>query len=71
LPVSIGQVLVYSQVALSFGIPFALAPLLLVTRDRAIMGDMVNKRLTSAALLTVTTVITALDATLIAQLALG
>jgi manganese transport protein len=71
LPVSLGQVLVYSQVALSFGIPFALAPLLLVTRDRAIMGDMVNKRLTSAAMLVVTTVITGLNATLIAQLALG
>jgi Mn2+/Fe2+ NRAMP family transporter len=35
------------------------------------MDDMVNKRLTSAAMLAVTTVITALNATLIAQLALG
>jgi len=69
LPVSIGQVLIYSQVALSFGIPFALIPLLLVTRDRAIMGDMANKRVTSAAMLAVTAVITGLNATLIGQLA--
>jgi hypothetical protein len=62
-------VLICSQVALSFGIPFALIPLLLVTRDRAIMGDIANKRITSAAMLAVTAVITGLNATLIGQLA--
>jgi manganese transport protein len=68
LPVSVGQVLVYSQVLLSFGIPFALVPLLLVTRDRAIMGDMVNRRLTSAAMLVVTVLISAMNAVLLGQL---
>jgi manganese transport protein len=70
LPVSTGQVLIYSQVVLSFGIPFALVPLLLVTRDRAVMGDLVNRRATSAAMLLVTALITALNALLIAQLAI-
>jgi manganese transport protein len=69
LPVSTGTVLVYSQVVLSFGIPFALAPLLLVTRDRAVMGDMVNRRATSAAMIVVTVAITALNVVLLAQLA--
>jgi len=69
LPVAPGQALIYSQVVLSFGIPFALVPLLLVTRDRAVMGDMVNRRLTSAAMLAVTFAITALNVILLAQLA--
>ena len=34
--------LVASQVVLSFGIPFALVPLVLLTRRRDIMGDFVN-----------------------------
>ena len=36
--------LVISQVVLSFGIPFALVPLLMVTRRRDIMGVFVNRR---------------------------
>ncbi|HEY6495968.1 MAG TPA: Nramp family divalent metal transporter [Trebonia sp.] len=51
-----GQALVYSQVVLSFGIPFAIIPLLLVSRDRAAMADMTNRRVTST-LMTVTTAI--------------
>ena len=41
--------LVISQVVLSFGIPFALVPLLLITRRRDIMGSFVNGRLTNLA----------------------
>ena len=41
--------LVISQVVLSFGIPFALVPLLLLTRRRDIMGPLVNRRVTTAA----------------------
>ncbi|XVV16289.1 Nramp family divalent metal transporter [Actinoplanes sp. CA-131856] len=41
--------LVISQVVLSFGIPFALIPLLLLTRRRDIMGTFVNNPLTNAA----------------------
>jgi manganese transport protein len=40
--------LVLSQVVLSFGIPFALVPLVLLTRRRDVMGALVNRRLTTA-----------------------
>ena len=39
--------LVVSQVVLSFGIPFALVPLALLTGRADIMGPLVNRRLTS------------------------
>ena len=55
------RALVLSQVFLSFGIPFALVPLVLFTRDRAIMGDLVNRRLTDVAAIAVTTVIVGLN----------
>jgi manganese transport protein len=41
--------LVISQVVLSFGIPFALVPLILLTRRADIMGALVNRRVTTAA----------------------
>jgi len=41
--------LVLSQVALSFGIPFALVPLILLTRRADVMGTFVNTRLTTRA----------------------
>jgi manganese transport protein len=36
------RTLVISQVVLSFGLPFALIPLIWFTRQRAIMGALVN-----------------------------
>ena len=57
--------LVLSQVVLSFGIPFALWPLVILTRDRRVMGDMVNKRRTTAAAAVAATVISALNVTLV------
>jgi manganese transport protein len=42
------EALVLSQVVLSFGIPFALVPLVLLTRRRDVMGALVNRRLTTA-----------------------
>jgi manganese transport protein len=41
--------LVVSQVVLSFGIPFALVPLVLLTRRADLMGPLVNRRATTAA----------------------
>ncbi|MEA2426247.1 MAG: manganese transport protein, partial [Thermoleophilaceae bacterium] len=41
--------LVISQVILSFGIPFALVPLVLLTSKRKIMGELVNRRTTTVA----------------------
>jgi manganese transport protein len=40
--------LVISQVVLSFGIPFALVPLVMLTRRRDVMGALVNRPLTTA-----------------------
>ncbi len=39
--------LVMSQVVLSFGLPFAIVPLLMFTRRKDIMGELVNRRSTS------------------------
>ncbi|MFS0734744.1 Nramp family divalent metal transporter [Microbacterium sp. 1P10UB] len=41
--------LVLSQVVLSFGIPFALIPLIVLTADRALLGEHRNRRITTAA----------------------
>lgn len=39
--------LVISQVVLSFGLPFAIIPLIMFTRNKNIMGVLVNKRTTT------------------------
>ena len=57
--------LVISQVVLSFGIPFALVPLVLLTRRADVMGALVNRRLTTAASFAVATVIVGLNVFLI------
>ena len=43
------RTLVLSQVVLSFGIPFALIPLVLFTARRDLMGALVNRRVTTVA----------------------
>jgi manganese transport protein len=53
--------LVISQVVLSFGIPFALVPLVLLTRRADIMGPLANRPATSAVAACVTAVIVALN----------
>jgi manganese transport protein len=53
--------LVISQVVLSFGIPFALVPMVLLTRRRDVMGALVNTRLTTAVASTVAALIIALN----------
>lgn len=65
LGVNASQALVYSQVVLSFGIPFALLPLLLVSRDRTVMNEFVNRRMTSMVATAVTLIIVGLNAYLI------
>jgi manganese transport protein len=59
--------LVISQVVLSFGIPFALVPLVLLTRRRDVMGPLVNRRATTAAASVVAGLIIALNAFLLVQ----
>ena len=53
------EALVLSQVVLSFGIPFALIPLVMLTGRRDIMGVHVNRRLTSAAAIAISALISA------------
>ncbi|MEU7812498.1 Nramp family divalent metal transporter [Pseudonocardia sp. NPDC049154] len=55
------EALVWSQVVLSFGIPFALVPLVLFTRSRDLMGPLVNRRPTTAAAVVVAALIIALN----------
>ena len=65
LAVNTTNALVYSQIVLSFGIPFALVPLILLTRQRARMGYMVNGTFTSIVAWTVTGIIVVLNLYLI------
>ena len=59
--------LVISQVVLSFGIPFALVPMVLLTRRADIMGALVNRRATTAAASVVAALIIGLNSFLLYQ----
>src|SRR4029077_9853243 len=61
------RALVLSQVALSFGIPFAMIPLVLFTRDRGLMGSLANSRLTNYAAYAVAAMIIGLNVFLLYQ----
>jgi len=65
------RALVLSQVVLSFGIPFALVPLVLLTSNKQVMGPFVNGRLAALAAWSVAGVIVALNAYLLAAQFLG
>ena len=53
--------LVISQVVLSFGIPFALIPMIVLTSRRSVMGPLVNHRATTALGVLVATVVVCLN----------
>jgi manganese transport protein len=59
------RALVISQVVLSFGIPFALIPLIRLTSDRTLMGDDANHRVTTLLGWTVAAMIIVLNVVLI------
>lgn len=61
--------LVVSQVALSFGIPFALVPLVLFTQNRRVMGGWVNRRPTTYCAWAVSAVVICLNLSLLVALA--
>jgi manganese transport protein len=65
------KALVISQVVLSFGIPFALVPLVMLTRRPDIMGSLRNTRVTTAAASVVALLIIALNIFLIGKTFLG
>ena len=60
------RALVLSQVFLSFGIPFALIPLVAFTASGRVMGALTNSRVTTTAAIAVTAVIVALNVYLLA-----
>jgi manganese transport protein len=64
------RALVISQVVLSFGIPFALVPLILVTSRRDLMGSLANTRATTVVASAVAAVIISLNVFLLVDLAL-
>jgi manganese transport protein len=59
--------LVLSQVVLSFGIPFALVPLVVLTSKTGIMGSHVNRRCTTICACACVAVIIALNALVLFQ----
>jgi manganese transport protein len=63
--------LVISQVVLSFGIPFALIPLLLIARRRDVMGELANPRWLSMVAAAIGGLIIALNMFLLQQVFLG
>ena len=63
--------LVMSQVVLSFGIPFALVPLVIFTSRRELMGSLVNTRATSVAAWAIAAIIICLNVFLLYQTFLG
>src|SRR5215216_198193 len=65
------RALVLSQVVLSFGIPFALIPLLIFCRNRSVMGALVNHRVTTAIATLVVTLIVSLNVFLLYQTFFG
>jgi len=65
------RTLVISQVVLSFGIPFALIPLVYFTSRKDLMGVLVNRRATTAIAVLVAALISALNVFLLGQTFLG
>jgi manganese transport protein len=65
------RALVLSQVVLSFGIPFALVPLVMLTRRRDVMGVLVNRPITTAAATVVAAGVIALNVFLLIQTIAG
>ncbi len=65
------RTLVISQVVLSFGLPFALVPLVLFTARPDLMGVLVNRRLTTVIASLVTLLIIVLNIFLLYEILLS
>jgi manganese transport protein len=65
------RALVISQVVLSFGIPFALIPLVMLTRRADVMGALVNHRATTVVAWVIAAAVSALNAFLLYDTLLG
>ena len=69
--VNASSALVLSQVFLSFGIPFALIPLVMLCRDHRLMGNLVNRRATNTVAYVVVALIVGLNLFLLQQTFMG
>jgi manganese transport protein len=65
------RTLVVSQVVLSFGLPFAIIPLVLFTRRKDLMGDLVNHKITTLVASLMAGLILTLNLFLIYQITFG
>jgi manganese transport protein len=65
------RTLVISQVVLSFGLPFALVPLVLFTADKSLMGPLTNRRVTTVLMTVITATIIVLNVFLVYLIAKG
>lgn len=61
------RTLVLSQVVLSFGLPFAIIPLVVFTRQKHLMGVLVNRRSTTAVMTIIALLVIALNGYLLYQ----
>ncbi|WP_368292814.1 Nramp family divalent metal transporter [Dehalobacter sp. TBBPA1] len=59
------KMLIMSQVTLSFALPAAVIPLLLITKRRDIMGEMTNRKITNAAGVAIVSLIVSLNVVLL------
>jgi len=62
------RILILSQVMLSFTLPFALVPLIMLTRRESVMSDLANSSRTNALAYLVVTIIIGLNILLIFQM---
>jgi manganese transport protein len=65
------RTLILSQVVLSFGLPFAVIPLIMFTRRKDLMGELVNTKLTTFLAILVAALIVSLNIFLLHQLIFG
>jgi manganese transport protein len=65
------KVLLLSQAVLSFGIPFALVPLVILTNRQRVMGEFRNNRATTIAGWAVASLIIGLNCVLLIQIITG
>ena len=65
------QILVLSQVSLSFQLPFAMVPLVLFTNNRQLMGEFTNNRMTQVLAWATTAIILGLNVVLVVQTIAG
>jgi manganese transport protein len=68
---SASTALIISQVVLSFGIPFALVPLVLLTRRRVVMGALVNRPVTTGLACVITALVVGLNGFLLIDAIFG